>query len=274
MWLLLACVPDPAPADSVRQSPDVLSWTWSDTAGAGEAGLSSAVLASELTAAIADVPGFDPLLVMATHESLYAYADANCPAFAGDDPGRAYWEDDCTATTGASFFGWVTWNWFHNVRDEAGNLCADDAFYYGFIRVIDPDGVQFDGYGSVSYRGCTETDGTRTVAAALEGDFQLDGAGSFLGTLQPVSLFWTARDGPSEHALVLDGALSGRTGAVAAVRFDALTLTTGEPTGVVTVWDQDGHAYPLTFDGDGDGCAGEVCVDWSPLIDWSGRPWF
>ena len=273
MWSLLACARPPA--DAAVISTEVAAWSWTDTGATGAATLGSDVLSAELSAAIADVPRFDPLLVMVTHEGLYAYAEVECPALVPGSPGRQYWEDDCTATTGATFFGWVTWNWFRNVRDEAGRLCADDAFYYGFVRITDPDALRFDGYGTVSYRGCEEADGTRLVDASLEGDFHFDGAGeTFLGAWQPVSLFWTAREGPSGHELLLDGTISGRAGPLAAVRFEGLTLTTGEPAGRVTGWDQDGHAYPIDFDGDGDGCAGEVCVDWSPLTDWTVRPWY
>lgn len=274
MLFVLACTPPPADS-GVPEATEVIPWDWSDTGTTDGGALPAAVLAAELDAAIADVPRFDPLLVMITYDSLFAYADASCPPMDPGDPGRRYWEADCTAASGASFFGWVTWNWFRNVLDEQGNVCADDAFYFGFVRISDPTGARFDGYGTVYYRGCVEADGTRVVDAYLEGDFQFEGAsGTFLATLQPVSLFWTARDGPAGRSLALDGALSGRTGDVAAVRFEDLALTTGEPAGRVTLWDQAGRATVLDFDGNGDGCAGEVCVDWSPLTDWAERPWY
>jgi hypothetical protein len=272
--LLLACA---APDDhGAAALGDIATWSWSDPGDATAAALDDATLSAELDAAVSAVPRFDPLEVMNAFGGMLGWGDIACPALDPDWIGQSYFDVDCTAASGAAFQGWALWNWWHGTRDAAGNPCSDQVFYYGFVRAEDPDGAGFEAYGSLQYMSCTEADGTTTWSASIEGDFYSEAADdrSFLSTRQPLSLFWTARDGPGGHELTLDGALSGRTGAVESVRFDALTLTDGEPAGRVTLWDQRGAAYDVDFDGDGDGCAGAVCVDWSPLVDWVGRPWY
>lgn len=276
--LLLACAePASAPADDSAPPADApLGWDWTDSGAGATSTLDDATLAAELQAAIDDVPRFDPLVLMSVYDGLMRYGDMQCPPISPDWVGQLYWEGDCASASGATYDGWVLSNWFHDVRDPYGNPCSDVAFFFGFATIVDPGGATWIGYGTTSYQACTQPDGTRRWDAYLEGDFSYEAApaGSFLEEWLPVSLFWTVTDGPAGRSLVLDGAISGRAGAVEAVRFHDLPLSTGEPVGRVTLWDRDGVETVLDFDGDGDGCAGGVCVDWGPLTGWVDRPWY
>jgi len=276
---LFACAAPGAPAadDSVASPAEPpLAWDPPGTPGTATGTMDAATLAAELQAAIDDVPRFDPLVLMSAYDHLLRAGDATCPPISPDWVGQVYWEGDCVAESGAAYDGWVLSSWFRDVPGPYGEPCSDAAFFYGFATIVDPGGATWIGYGTTSYLACTDPEGNTRFDAYLEGDFTYGAApeGSFLQDWLPVSLFWTATTGPAGHELSLDGAISGRAGAAEAVRFHDLLLVDGEPAGQVTLWDREGDPTVLEFEGDGDGCAGEVCVDWTVLTGWTDRPWY
>lgn len=271
LLLLLACVPPP-PGSPPDDDPPAAPSPWSyDRAPSDRGTLTAADLAAAIGAAVALTPEVDPVDFFDAYTPQLTYATEACPTF---EPGflpQVYWSGDCTADSGASFHGWALSNRGRGVRLEDGSTCDDQIFFYGFARIVAPDGTPFEAYGSVSYQDCTAADGTHTLTAAVEGDFHWELAPDWLGDAIPVQLAWSATETPEGRTLALAGSVAGGVAPAATVEFD---LAFPEAAGTVRVWDPDGARYDVLFAG---GCgaaeAGEVCVDWSALVDWEGRPW-
>lgn len=270
MWLLLACVVDPA--DSARIEPGEVPAPWSYTReDVGVSPLSAAELVQAIDAALLLALDVDPLDVFGAYAPQLTYATEGCPSF---DPGWApqvYWEGACTGSNGASWHGWALSHQAHGLRDEGGNYCEEQAFYYGFARVTSPEGTPFEAYGQVAYDDCLDSAGVRHIDASIEGDYYWGSAPDWLVRRIPVQLSWEVESGATGVTVALRGSVAAGVEPAATVELD---MAFPEGTGTVTVWDKDGHRAEVRFAG---GCgvaeAGEVCVDWSALTGWEARPW-
>ena len=278
------------PADSAPS--ESLPSTWDYTGDSAPQGtVDAATLQAALASALVRLPTVDPLVFMDLYGHQLSFATGGCPTFDPARAGQIYWEGDCTSDRGAAFYGWGLSRWDHGVPDDAGGTCSDRAFYFGFGRITDPDGLPLDGWGTLSYDECDGADGAHTVVASLVGEYTAPGAtGSWLADAVPVELDWASSDGPAGTTLTVGGGFSGMAGDVYAVRFEALPFSSAwtcpqEPDGLVHLYGRDGATYTVTFDGSQacDGCGvavtgdvdvGAVCVDFSPFAGWSGRPWW
>ncbi len=224
-------------------------------------------------------------------------------------PDGTYWFDSCTCESGAEFDGYVFALGESGVLDPYSGMILDYWYAFGGATVTtdEGDGLEISG-GAVMYEGHgdTGTTGFDYYYSEVKGTFRWDGpeaAGTWLELGLDPDLVFQSQAYPDYGAvlLVLDGGLAGFEGGWA-VAYDDNTLggpivglsCEEEPTGTLGVRAPDGTWYDLRFDsvvmGDEaapeaekcDGCAaaffqgervGEVCADFSGLLDRAVRPW-
>ncbi len=251
---------------------------------------------------------FQPQPVLDAYEAADADSDGDCPIVYPDydvDYGDAwYWFETCTSDAGAHYTGFVyavsfsDWEQDGVIYDGGGMAAAGE--------VTDAAGRVWEGSGTVyGYEGASTDGSTFINALIMDGTWSWDGddGGSWMSTgIEPGFTgytWWSADLGGG--AVVMDGGLFGLEGPLDTVVMDGMTLYDEvfapscalEPSGTISVRDTEGRWFDVTFDGGDDledvvtpewcdGCGGawfegtyvgEVCLDFSTLLDWEERPW-
>lgn len=297
--VLLACHASKPPADSA--APYVVD---EDALDLPSSDLDTDALASAVEEAFALIPTLDPAPLIDAYDDILALADASCPTWYTSTDGE-YWYDDCVSEDGAHFQGYAT-------SLDLTALETDDVSYtggaaYGAATLTDPDGHALVMNGAIGVAAATEG-GSTTTQLVLDGAVTWDGPSAddtWLSAGLVPQLQGYAVSYGQLRALIIDGAVSGYTGAYSSVSFDqVLAASEGvgapcalEPSGTVSVRSAAGQWTEIVFDlpydvetesfgemdpADCDGCGhawsygayvGEVCVDLAPLLDWDGSPW-
>lgn len=303
LLLLLACQPVIDATDDTGDAGDTAgAWDGSTGPYLGEAeGEAPAVDTAAVGAALDEVARL--LLGLHAGPALEAYTtlaedmDADCPEWTESD-GTPYWYDRCTSAAGTTFDGYATLVPLEGYVDEEGTV-YDGWQYYGFATITDATGRVFESRGGAGLVSAVTTDGALVSYTYMEAGFGDSAAvGTWLAEALDPSLtsYFAWYEEAQGAALYVDGVLTGVGGAVDAVVFDQLSLSDEalggcavEPTATVSVLDAEGQWIDLLFDGGEatapgcDGCgtawvqgvsAGEVCVDFSPLLDWTVSPWW
>jgi hypothetical protein len=282
--LLVACAPETQP-DAMPVTP----WVYDpDPAPAPRVGPDA--VTAELGGVLDEVRRLDPRLAFDAYDGALRHGDGECPVFDPDHLPQQYWEDDCATADGSTFYGWALSQHDRNVPTPDG-FCPDFAFYFGFSRIVGADGAAWDGWGQLAWSECLDHDtAAATLSADYEGNFVDDGD-SWLADALALDLTVKATADGDARTLTISGGLSGLPGGLFGAWFDGFALSNtsacpAEPSGSITAWDDLDVAYIVTFDGPDDpacdGCgaltiagedAGVACIDTSPLIGWSERPW-
>lgn len=224
-----------------------------------------------------------------------------------EDYGYFYWYDSCTANDDTYFTGYALsydYTGLNSYPYQYGNY----AYLSGSGSVTDSAGYTLD-IGGYSY--INEYDYYDYYSyhyGYTYGNFSYDdpnSADSWLAAGLSVNLYWYAyhydnAEGPQNYVTVT-GSLAGMEGNVNTIVLTdtyIYTETAGsecakEPSGTISVRDDEGEWYDVNFQGppyqgasvlpsDCDGCGqvyfrgellGEVCPDFSILTDWEDRPW-
>ena len=253
-----------------------------------------------------------PLELTTLYESLRTgHGDDSCPYYYTDADGESYygydyWYDSCTADDGTTFSGYAYS--YYNEPYLSGSYTYDDqAYISSYGSITDRLGSALDLSGSfyhASY-GFTNSD-IRYGYAYIIGDARWsseDAAGTWLAAEYSLDMIWSWGHYPSSPGYYLDlsGSISGLTGDANAALFENFYLSSDsigssceiEPSGSLSIRDAAGEWYQVEFQGpawngapvfgpDCDGCGqafyrgeslGEICPDFSPIIEWEGRPW-
>lgn len=247
--------------------------------------------------------------VFSAYSAAMSAADAGCPDYY-DYEGNMYWYDNCSSSGGGYWSGYSFYVLYQDMDDGAGNLYNGESLS-GVSRIETPDGHVFEAGGAAYYYDMThsaqdESDIDYTYFVSIvQGSFAYDGpeaSGSWVEEGVSPDLVYYGAYVPSleGHLASLDGSVGGLSGEISYLVFDSLTLYDAaltscpqEPGGGFSVRGSDGYWYDVTFDGAVewgeqvqpavcDGCGklwfegeemGEVCVDFSSLVDWKESPW-
>lgn len=302
-WLLLACAgskgedsgssAEEAPYLVDEETLDLPEPTF-DAAGAAEAGASAFAALRAITAAP----------IVEAYEEAMEGADSDCPDFFTSEDGISYWYDDCTSGDGTTFSGYGAIVTYTGVED-GGYAWAGDVVY-GSGTITDEDGAVLAINGAAGLLDGESVDGVSAAWNVVDGDFSVDGAdeGWLASGLSP-SLQMQALSFGEIRAFIVTGTLAGLDGEIDAILADDMLIGTEEtgtpcalePTGGLSLRDAEGHWTDVLFDvpfdtstetfGEMDpalcdGCGrawfqgqdlGEVCFDFSVLLDWDGSPW-
>ena len=265
--------------------------------------------ADQITAAILDAmtaaKGIHAAPVLDAYNTVMDGQDNACPNYYEQD-GNEYWYDYCTSNAGVTYNGYSFYYAYDNYNGGDGMIYNGGALY-GVAQVTDAQGHTFEAGGSAVEVIADATDGSyRVWQSQVQGSFSYDGAsagGTWLAEdlapdLVMYAYYLPTYDG---HAFFVDGAVSGLGGDFDVVVFDNASIfdqNSGggcglEPSGLVSVRDNDGNWYDVMFDGPAeyggeydaaacDGCGsawfrgeevGQVCLDFSALTDWGSAPW-
>jgi hypothetical protein len=285
-------VEEPAPYIFDEEAPPVADLE----AGDLEAAIESAIALSLTLNAAPIFPAYDAAMVG---------AEESCPAYY-DYQGSQYWYDTCTASTGARYSGYSFYQ-LYDGYDAGDGSVYDGQTVYGVAEIVTPDGYTYEAGGSAQNLVATGP-GYTYFSSVIAGSFAWDGpeaAGTWLETgVSPDITLLGYVIPESGNYIMLDGGLSGLGGDLDTVVFDAVVLfdfagpsgspCPTEPGGVVSVRDGVGNWYDVVFDGPSeyglemsdpalcDGCGsawfrgepiGEVCADFTSLLDWEVSPW-
>jgi len=255
--------------------------------------------------ALAQARSISAVPVVQSYFEATAGMDSDCPGWLNFD-GTEYWYDYCTAGDGTVFDGYGAHVIFDGYALGDGNLW--DGYQISSLgTVITPAGDIFEAAGG-AYVLWTETnDGGFAYQSYLDDGFAYDGPaaqGSWMTTGISPSLSSYILSYPiggwSGNAVVLSGQILVDDGSISAVVFEDFFLYSEllgspcpeEPDGLISVLDSSGNWIDLLFDGgqwgeevdaavcDGCGAAwyqgnllGEVCADFSSVLDWTESPW-
>lgn len=233
--------------------------------------------------------------VLAAYATALATRDEICPEQFYELGPSSDWYGQCETGAGGSFQGYATNEVIPEGEQPVNSLA-------GAATVVTTEGHTFS-FGGSCYQGSRlQEDGVLVGYTGLNGNFGWDGPGSadsWLGSdVQPgLDYYWALL--PGLYAAVgVNGAVSGLDGTARAVRFDDVTVNSGEcpgePSGSISVRGSDGW-YDVLFDHPRsdeeweafdrslcDGCGeawyrgsriGEVCVDFSALYTFEEAPW-
>ncbi len=234
--------------------------------------------------------------------------DEDCPYYVDyylEDYNQYYWSDNCTDERGTSFTGYgISYN-----TDEAESpdgYYVYNRYFYGDAAIGDSDGYLIEGSGYFSYSEYSTPGYSRWLYIDAYGKYRSDHpdqADTWLAQDLDIEIKMTATryEGYPGNTMSLTASIGGLTGVVSSVRMEDVylyneslgSMCPGEPSGRVSVRDDEGNWYEVDFHGPKywgaatflpqcDGCGevswrgeplGTVCPDFSPLLDWETRPW-
>lgn len=302
-WLLACGGPDAEPSGADAEGPGEPSPYIYEEDAPPVPPASAAELEAVLQDAVDVALTFNARPIFEAYERVMNDRGTYCPAEYATDEGT-YWLDECTAESGAWYSGFLFTGDLVDVYDPFTQTFSDARSISGGATVLDAEGHRFTASGT-AYWLESESDAFIQYLTVLQGSFGWDGPGSegtwLEGTLSPdltsVAYRVPATNG---HLVVLDGGVSGLSGAASAVAFeDVVIFDLGlgstcwkEPSGTISVRSTDGSWTDILFDGPPDigepatgacdGCGrafyrgevvGEVCADFSPLLGWGTSPW-
>lgn len=248
--------------------------------------------------------------VLDTYATLMDEADASCPAWYEQD-GNVFWYAQCTADSGTYFDGYGFTNVYDDAElfGEGGGYW-DATVVSGAATIRDEVGHTFHLGGQVYDGTGWGDDGRLLWVSNVLGGFTWNGDGaddSWLGEgISPGLLLYAIRYpeasfGVSGNYIYADGTVGGLGDAATGADLSEFSLVSEslgvpcelEPGGTMSIRDADGIWWDVAFDlvatdnawvleGECDGCGavyrdgdyqGEVCADFSPLLDWTDRPW-
>lgn len=254
-------------------------------------------LGQAITDAVGQAIQVQAVPVIEAYIDLAEDMDADCPSWYNAD-GIDYWYDSCTSSAGTSFDGYVYALPYDGYVDEDGTV-YDGVQLYGLARIVTQEGRSFEaGGGAAALSGLTVA-GARVSYSYLESGFQDSAAeGTWLdGSMDPALTVWASWDPASTgNYILVDGVLNGLDGAIEALVLDEVSMGNEaawgcelEPTATVSALDREGNWVDVVFEAADkddplcDGCGagfvgglsiGEVCADFSALVDWQGSPWW
>ncbi|MED5373319.1 MAG: hypothetical protein VX899_20030 [Myxococcota bacterium] len=310
--LALACaVSEPAPelqdtgtAESQEPTPYVVV-----TDEEAEPPLSAEALAQGVNTAIDALLRVDPLVFHGAYEGLReAGSDGDCPYYYDsylESYGQYYWIDDCESDGGSAFSGNGRSYLTHG--NSAGSYDYDyQGYFYGSGSITGAAGERIAAAGySNSYEAFHTGNSYDYFYHDMWGEFSSSNAGlddTWLGETWRLDHTLSANRSPTGGLYIsLNSAISGLSGPVNAAVLEGVVIydeargspCPSEPSGVISLRDAQGRWVELRFDGvpsggttmyppDCDGCGrawldgndiGEVCPDFSALLDWEERPW-
>jgi len=229
------------------------------------------------------------------------WASGNCPSIYPGAGGDQFWITGvCETDEGARFSGYANYTVYEN-RQVFNN---DETRYTGarirgVSQVIEPDGSTLWMEGEVFSLVGTFDDNV-VYYSSLEGWYSWDRpevADIWLGDdrINP-NLVLKATERGANRSLQLEGGVSGLSQGYESIYLDDVSLGTPsnqpgcskEPTGDLWLRASNGEWFEIYFEGGAaesetcDGCGqvfqetenvGELCVDFSRLLDWGVSPW-
>ncbi|MGC6508188.1 MAG: hypothetical protein ACON4U_07205 [Myxococcota bacterium] len=240
---------------------------------------------------------FDTMPVLAEIAYILSEADETCPTYYTNDE-NPYWADQCTSTAGAEFQGYGTSVSYEEMLLEDGTI-SSGSHYYGEGYLVSSSGVQLEIEGGLASTDNIGEDGTYFHTRYLDGQVynasSLDWTGWNYG---PRFQLTGARNPESGHQFFFGAAeLETETTAVFIDQLvminDIYNLCTLEPGATINVFTESSGWLTIDFHGPTfetwetdmslcDGCGqvsqlgsslGEVCIDFSDLINWENNPW-
>ena len=273
-----------------------------DSAGSELPELDGAALTAAVNQAIADAMYVHGGPAVAGYFEALAQADSSCPQW-GEDAGTPFWFDACTTESGATFDGYGYH--YEYVGEADGEITWTGLAINTVGTITTPEGVTFEGGGSASYLTGTNEWDQDIWYSVIQPGFAYDGdaaEGTWLADGLDPDMAWYAVRGVDGvgAAATLNGSARVPDGAISALVFSEILLYDEafgsscpiEPSGSLSVLDNDGHWVDIYFDGpvwegpetpaeacDGCGAAwyrgaylGEACFDFSVLADWQSYP--
>lgn len=249
-----------------------------------------------------------PLVTATPVLDAYALAleqmEPGCPDWYDYD-GNVFWYATCTTDSGSSFDGYGFTTLYEDADAFGDGSSWDLIAISGSATIRDPEGYTFHLGGGIYDGTGSNDDGARLWVSQVAGGFWWDhpqGAGSWMDTpSSPSILLYAIQYDVGANVgnyVYLSGSVADLSEAATAVRFDDIALgdvslglaCAAEPTGTLSVRDDAGVWWDVKFDyddrgrltGDCDGCGGvwtgdtyhgDVCADFSSLIDWEASPW-
>ncbi len=241
--------------------------------------------------------------VFQAYEASLEHSDDSCPDWYEQD-GNVFWYSYCTSETGAYYDGYG-FTYVYEDSDLFGDGGLWDALVMsGAATITTPDGSTFH-YGGYAYlaEGYNEDYAADTYYSAVAGAFtwdSVDASGSWIADgASPAYALYILDSGQYGKAVYMAGSASMQEGPASAIDVGELSLYGSdwgfpcelEPAGTISVrslkgtwvdvvYDVDPSTWAL--DGECDGCGegfvngdsiGQVCSDFSGLLDWDGAPW-
>lgn len=274
--------------------------------GEGEAGdpvYDAEGLADSLQAAIDRVPKLRAEPAVEAYRLAMLSARPTCPRTYADGTSAQFWMDTCSTAEGASFEGYSTWYAYED-HSMGGATLWDGDVLWGNARISTPQGYRFEGGGTLyDLHGEGEVEGKSFEAwyGVVSGVFGWNGPGAdgtwLVDTVTPaVRAIWTRFVESEGRRAEVEGSVPLADVPMTSATFTAIQLADTvlgaacdlEPSGSVSLRDGSGYWYDVTFHGAEaeealcDGCGtvtfrgevvGEVCVDWSPWLEWGALPW-
>lgn len=308
-WALLACGGGGSGGGEEKEAvEEPLPWIFEgDTLP--EPSLTAEAAAAALLEGVALAMERTAVPVFPAYEAAMAGQSAGCPDYY-EAEGNVYWYDNCTGSDGSGFSGYSFYTRYDQV-DGGDGLIYDGEALSGVARVETPEGHVFDAGGSAYYyaahhEGTGDADPSYDYFTSIvQGSFSYDGpeaAGTWVAEGEAPDITLQAGYLPALDArlAILDGSVSGLSGEVSYLVFDALTAFSpaistcaAEPGGGFSARAADGYWYDVVFDGPlewgqqvdrgvCDGCGrmyfqgeevGEVCVGDLGLLAWGVAPW-
>lgn len=251
----------------------------------------------------------EPSPIVTAYNRLDATGDPEgCPfrfyEFYGGGYNADYWAGECNASSGTRFDGYG-YRLIYDDWDDGSGALFDGWTLYMSGRMTDVLGNYSQGAG-VAADVVARGEGYNLLYRVLDGAFLVGGPDVETGWLDGTSfpstvvyaVYYPSING---HYVYMSGGLGGLSGDVNTVAMTEVTLYDArlgstcdkEPSGMISVRDNQGEWYDVLFDGPTeanpdvprsvcDGCGqvwyrgknlGQTCADFSPLLDWKDSPW-
>ena len=204
----------------------------------------------------------EPLLPRDSYLSFFEHADGACPTGVGTSlPGDF---EGCSTEDGTFFFG-------HSEYDQGVEGYEAGFYLLGDFYMLDVDGNRFDGGGEILVQVWHE-DATLRWTSMVLGTWSYPPAGDWMAEGDSTAMWQLGKVNGNNRAVALEGSWQapGANLSFKTFLFDE-GVCHGAPTGELTLREDTGYRYVLTFASPCDGCAsvvyaddtdmGSVCID-------------
>lgn len=240
---------------------------------------------------------FDTSKLIQDIYAIMSESDAECPQIIpnGDQP---YWADQCTSEFGAQYEGYGSITEYTDALQEDGSISTGQ-HYYGEGQLTSSTGESILTSGSIANIYNVQENGTEIYSSYLYGAYYKDEETGWAGWNYSPQFGLSGAKSSESGQKIFFGQAEIET-AESVLFIDEIFMTNDvfgqcaiEPGAVMSIFTEETGWLELKFDGPNfenwesdmslcDGCGtlsqfgtdlGEVCVDFSSLLNWTDTPW-
>jgi len=252
------------------------------------------ILEVDLNTLFTQVFSLHPQTILDHYQNILTSADEGCPQWYINEDNTTYWYDYCYTDTGYTFDGYGTAP-FEVDEVDAGGTVWSGLNLWGVGSIQAPDGTRITTNGWLTSRTGSHENGTLVHYVSITEGFSLSPSEIEWEEDTPALSIYAVHNPIGHRNIVLNGLFSMENSTILLEDLQMLHLGADEcnlePTGSISMFITEIGWLDLVLDVEDlwatatdacDGCGsvfrkgvyvGDICMDFSRLLDWTDNPW-